>query len=89
LQIGPGNPGFIYATLDGNFIQQGKNRINGRADPNSGGILWLLDPGIQYLTERYVLKAAVQLPTVEALNGSTPSPECAVFVCVRLNLWLP
>jgi hypothetical protein len=88
-QIGSGNPGFIYATLDSNFIQQGKNRINGRADSNSGGILWFLDPGIQYVTERYALKAAAQLPAVEALNGSAPSPDYGVFVCVRLNLSLP
>lgn len=88
-QIGPGNPGFIYATLDSNFFGQGKNWVNGRADPDSGGLIWFLDPGIQYVTERYALKAAAQLPTLEALNGSAPQPDYGVFVCVRLNFSLP
>jgi len=88
-QIGAGNPGFIYATLDSNFFGQGKNRVNGRADPDSGGLLWFLDPGVQYVTERYALKAAAQLPALEAPNGSAPSPDYAVFVCLRLNLSLP
>ncbi len=43
-QIGPGNPGFIYPTLDSNFFGQGKNRVNGRADPNSGGLLFFWIP---------------------------------------------
>ena len=88
-QIGAGNSGFIYATLDSNFLGQGKNRVNGRADPNSGGSLWFVDPGIQYVTERYALKAAAQLPTLEALNGGAPQPDYGVFVCVRLNFSLP
>jgi hypothetical protein len=85
-QIGTGNPGFIYVTLDSNFIQQGKNRINERADSNSGGHLWFLDPGVQYVTERYALKAAAQLPAITGLNGNALSPDYGVFVCVRLNV---
>lgn len=88
-QIGAGNPGFIYATLDSNFFGQGKNRVNGRADSNSGGLLWFLDPGVQYVTERYALKAAAELPALEALSGSAQWPDYGVFVCVRLNFSLP
>ncbi len=68
--LGPGVPGFLYAVLESNLIGTGKNRMHGRVDPDSGGLIWYLDPGVQYVTERYVLEAAVQLPAVTSLNGA-------------------
>jgi len=48
----------------------GKNKLAGTTDNNSGGVLWNLTPGLQYVTRRYVLETAVQIPTIQRLNGT-------------------
>ncbi len=65
-----GVPAFVYAVLESNLIHNGKNRVAGATDENSGGLIWNLAPGLQYVTSRYVLETAVQIPTVQHLNGS-------------------
>jgi hypothetical protein len=66
-----GVPAFVYAVLESSLIQNGKNRVGGATDMNSGGLTWNLAPGLQYVTSRFVLETAVQIPTVQRLNGST------------------
>ncbi|MDX8410253.1 MAG: hypothetical protein R8K46_00060 [Mariprofundaceae bacterium] len=65
-----GVPSFVYAVLEANLIWNGKNRAGGVTDPNSGGLTWNIVPGLQYVTSRYVLETAVQIPAVQNLNGS-------------------
>ncbi|MDQ6987537.1 MAG: hypothetical protein Q9M25_07030 [Mariprofundaceae bacterium] len=65
-----GVPAFVYAVLESNLIWNGKNKLAGATDINSGGLVWNLVPGLQYVTRRYVLETAVQLPTAQQLNGS-------------------
>ncbi len=67
---GGGVPAFVYAVLESNLIWNGKNRAVGAADFNSGGLTWNLVPGLQYVTSRFVLETAVQIPAVQNLNGS-------------------
>ena len=70
-ELKSGVPAFVYAVLETNLIQRGKNTISGRTDPNSGGTSIFLAPGIQYVTRRYILEAAVQFPIVQNLNGQS------------------
>jgi hypothetical protein len=56
--------------LETNIIQRGKNTIMGLNDPNSGGFSIFLAPGIQYVTRRFILEAAVQIPVLQNLNGN-------------------
>jgi len=65
-----GVPAFVYAVLESNVIWHGRNRLAGAADRNSGGTLWNLAPGLQYVTRRYVLETAIQVPAVQRLNGT-------------------
>lgn len=65
-----GVPAFIYAVLESNLIWNGKNKLVGTTDINSGGMTWNLVPGLQYVTRRYVLETAIQLPVVQRLNGT-------------------
>jgi len=65
-----GVPAFIYAVLESNLIWNGKNRLAGATDFNSGGTTWNLVPGLQYVTRRYVLETAVQIPALQRLNGT-------------------
>ncbi len=50
--IGAGTPGFLYGVLEGNLVHQAKNRASGVRDPNSGGTVLFLAPGLQYVTRR-------------------------------------
>jgi len=65
-----GVPAFIYAVLESNLIWNGKNKLAGATDFNSGGTTWNLVPGLQYVTRRYVLETAVQIPALQRLNGT-------------------
>ncbi len=65
-----GVPAFTYAVLEASLIWNGKNKAAGATDMNSGGMIWHLAPGLQYVTSRYVLETAVQIPVIQRLNGS-------------------
>jgi len=65
-----GVPAFVYAVLESSLIWNGKNSLAGAIDNNSGGMTWNLSPGLQYVTRRYVLETAVQIPTIQRLNGT-------------------
>ncbi len=84
-----GVPAFVYAVFESNFIWQGKDRIRGMVDSNSGGFTWFIDPGLQLVTERYVLEAAVRLPAVQDLNGSALGGDFQVVAGFRWNFFLP
>jgi len=65
-----GVPAFVYVVLESNLIWNGKNKLAGATDVNSGGTVWNLTPGLQYVTRRYVLETAVQIPTIQRLHGT-------------------
>lgn len=78
-------PGFFYGVLESNLLLQDKNRINGRTDVNSGGTRWFLTPGLQYVTRRWVLETAVQIPVVQDLNGTALKNSYIVRAGFRYN----
>lgn len=53
---------FINGVIELNGTDKDKNTLAGFADQNSGGVSYSLSPGIQYVSERYILEAVVQLP---------------------------
>ncbi len=69
-ELGPGVPGFLYMVLESNLVWQDENEVDGTDDNDSGGTTWSLAPGIQYVTMRFVIEAAVQLPVVQNLKGN-------------------
>jgi len=82
-----GVPAFIYAVLESNLIRNGKNRSLGVADPNSGGLTWNLVPGLQYVTDRFVLETAIQIPAIQNLNGSTLESDWVWTAGFRWNFF--
>ena len=80
-----GVPGFLYGVLEANFIHQDKNRSGGGKDPNSGGTRLFLVPGLQYVTKRWIVEAAVQLPIVQDLNGTALENDYIVRAGFRFN----
>ncbi|MCH7743850.1 MAG: transporter [Proteobacteria bacterium] len=63
-------PGFLYLVIESDFSHQRKDRISGESNNSSGGNRWLISPGIQYVTRRWVAELSVQIPANERLNGA-------------------
>lgn len=80
-----GTPAFVYAVGEVNFAYKEKNRIAGAANPNSGGITVMLAPGIQYVTQRLIAEAIVQIPVVRDVNGTALADSITVRAGVRFN----
>lgn len=81
-----GVPGFFYVNLETNLIWTGENEINGQDDLNSGGTTWLVAPGLQYITRRFVIEGAVQLPLVQNLGGTALENDFITTLSLRINI---
>ncbi|WP_339673827.1 transporter [Dasania marina] len=76
---------FLYGVLEANLINQDNNRISGMDDSNSGGTTLYLTPGIQYVTIKYILEAAVQLPVLQNLHGNALETDYVFTTGFRVN----
>ena len=83
--LGPGLPAFLYGVLEANLIHQGNNERGGIEDANSGGTRLFLVPGLQYVTKRWIVEAAVQVPLLQALNGAALQKDFVVRAGFRVN----
>lgn len=84
-RIGHGLPGFLYAVAETNLVHQDRNRAGSIADPNSGGTVLWLDPGLQYVTRKWVIEAIAQLPARQNLHGTAVNNDYAVLFGFRVN----
>lgn len=84
-ELGGGVPGFLYGVLESNLIWTDRNEFFGREDPDSGGTTWFLVPGIQFVTARYVLETAIQLPVAQELNGNALENDFIITAGFRVN----
>lgn len=80
-----GVPGFLYGVIEANLVSQDKNHVGSSDDPNSGGTRMFLTPGIQYVTKRWIVEAAVQLPAIQNLNGTALENDYIVRAGFRVN----
>ncbi len=80
-----GVPGFLYTGLEVNFLHRDNNRVAGTDDPHSGGESLFLAPTLQYVTKRWVLEGAVQVPVWQDLNGQALEDDMTVRAGFRLN----
>jgi len=76
---------FVYGVLEANLIYQDKNAVSGNDDPNSGGTTLFLTPGIQYVTIKYILEAAIQIPIFQNLNGFALETDYLLTTGFRIN----
>lgn len=77
--------GFFYVNLESNLLWRGRNQVSGAEDVNSGGTTWYLAPGFQYITRRFVIEAAVQLPAAEDLGGTAVENDFVTIVSTRVK----
>lgn len=76
---------FLYGVLEANWVNQDNNYLSGISDPNSGGTTLYLTPGIQYVTAKYILEAAVQLPVDQNLHGTALENDYLFTTGFRIN----
>ncbi|MCZ6657670.1 MAG: transporter [Gammaproteobacteria bacterium] len=76
---------FLYGVLEVTAFNQRKHRIAGMSDPNSGGTTVYLTPGIQYVTRKYILEAALQLPVQQNLHGTALKTDYVFTAGFRVN----
>ncbi len=69
-RLGPGVPSYLFGVIETAAIWDGKNRVSGTDDANSGGFTWYVTPGLQWIAERSVIEGAFQIPVVQRLNGT-------------------
>jgi hypothetical protein len=72
--------------LETNAVWQERDRIAGAPDPDSGGFTAYVAPGLQWVTVRAILEAAVQIPVAQRRNGSGLRQDFVGRVGIRLNL---
>lgn len=80
-----GTPGFTYALLESSFVHRERDETGNGTDANSGGTQWLLAPGLQYITRRWVVEGTIQVPVAEDPNGDAIQDDYILRVGFRRN----
>ncbi len=80
-----GVPGFLYGVFETNLIYKNKNSTFSVNDANSGGTTLFMAPGLQYVTRRWVIESALQLPVVQDLNGTALENDFILRAGFRVN----
>lgn len=82
-RLGPGLPSYVFGVLETTAVWQGKDRVAGVDDPDSGGFTGYVTPGVQWISVRTIIEAAVQVPVVQDLNGQGLGHDHSAILSVR------
>jgi len=83
-ELDRGTPGFAYALLESNLVHRERDERSG-AGTDSGGTQWLLAPGLQYVTRRWIVEGTVQLPLARDPNGEALEDDYILRVGFRFQ----
>jgi hypothetical protein len=83
--LGGGVPGFLYGVIETNLVHKDRNESGGVDDRNSGGTTLFVVPAVQYVTKRWIVEAAIQLPAFQDLNGTALENEYIARAGFRFN----
>jgi len=78
--------GYLYGVIEANFLNQKADKNSQLVDKNSGGNTLFLSPGIQYVTQRWIIEAVIQKPIIQNLNGSALENNFTIRTGFRWNL---
>ena len=76
---------FVFGVLEISANYYEHNRVSGVTDPNSGGFLLYLTPGLQYSTRRWIADLGFRTPIVIDLNGTALEPDYSILTSIRIN----
>lgn len=80
-----GVPAFLYGVIEANLVHAAEDRVNGVADPDSGGTTLFITPGLQYVTRKWIVEAGIQLPVSQRMNGTALKSDYVFTTGFRLN----
>lgn len=81
--LGSGVPHFLYGVLETNLIHTGRGTVDGQSA--AGGTEWFIDPGLEYVTPRWVLQAAVQIPVQRNVHNGALRDRHIYDLALRFN----
>ncbi len=76
---------FLNGVLEVNLIKKDRNKVAGLSDLNSGGTTLFLVPGLQYVSERYIVEISLQIPMAQNLNGAALENDFIFRTGFRIN----
>jgi len=74
---------FLNGLIEINITKQKKNFVNENQIPESGGTSAFLSPGIQYITQRWILESSLQIPISQ--NNRPLKNDIAARTGIRIN----
>ncbi len=83
--LGAGVPAFLYGVLEANFVHSARDRSGRADDPNSGGTTMFITPGLQYVTQKWIVEAGVQIPVSQHLSGTALKNDYVFTTGFRIN----
>jgi hypothetical protein len=84
--LGGGVPHFLYGVLETNLIHTDHNVDRGSPMMiPSGGTEWFIDPGLEYVTPRWVLQGAIQIPVERNVTAGALRDHPIYNVALRFN----
>ncbi|MCZ6716509.1 MAG: transporter [Gammaproteobacteria bacterium] len=81
----PNSNAFVYGVLEANIIHSQKSTVSGQVNNDSGGTTVFITPGIQYVSKKLILEAAVQIPVYQGLNGTALENDYIFRTGFRVN----
>jgi len=76
---------FLFGNLETSLIHQERHEQDGATVADSGGTTWFVTPAVQYVTRRFVVDAAVQIPAVQDMNGDALEDDFIITLSTRIN----
>lgn len=76
---------FLYGVVETSFINRKYHKLAGVPDHTSGGTTVYLTPGLQYVTKKWILEAAVQIPIVQNFKGTALRTDYLFTTGFRIN----
>jgi hypothetical protein len=76
---------FFNSVLEANLIHKGQNKTSTGSDFNSGGTTLFIVPGVQYITQRYIIETGLQIPVMQNLNGTALENGYILRTGFRIN----
>ena len=80
-----GTPSQLYAVIEANGRSIERARSNGMELDDTGGTVVFLSPGIQWVTQRVIYEASLQVPVIQNLNGSQVETDFVATAGVRIQ----
>ena len=79
----------LHGVLELNGAWTGRTHEDGRTVRDSGGHMLFVSPGVQFVTDRLILEASVQVPVVQDLNGPQLETDFVGVFSVRIPFEFP